>query len=206
MPVLEPYHCHKHKRTCRPVGHAQQFLRRYAADTVQRLTEFAELRSQREVDVLHADARTARLPSGIDGIVTSPPYPGLIDYHEQHRYAYELLKLDDRRDLELGAATSGTSRRAVAEYCDGIVEVLGHTRGHLAPDARIAVVVNDSRDLYGEIARRSGLDLVQRTARHVNRRTGRRAGEFYEDVLWLRVSRRPAPRPSGRPRSPAAAA
>ena len=36
-PVLEPYHCHKHKRTCRPVGHAAQFLRRYAADTVQRL-------------------------------------------------------------------------------------------------------------------------------------------------------------------------
>ena len=28
--------------------------------------------------------------------LTSPPYPGLIDYHEQHRYAYELLGLDDR--------------------------------------------------------------------------------------------------------------
>jgi hypothetical protein len=33
---------------------------------------------------------------------------GLIDYHEQHRYAYELLGLDDRRELELGAAEAGT--------------------------------------------------------------------------------------------------
>ena len=188
-PVLAPYHCHKHKRTCRPVGHAAQFLRRYAGDTLQRLADFAGLRSDREVAVLHADARTAELPSGIDGIVTSPPYPGLIDYHEQHRDAYELLELDDRRDLELGTAAGGTSRRAVAEYCDGIVEVLAHARRRLAADARIAIVVNDSRDLYGDIARRSGLQLVQRSARHVNRRTGRRAGEFYEDVLWLRVSR-----------------
>jgi hypothetical protein len=199
-PVLEPYHCHKHKRICRPVGHASQFLRRYAADTLQRLADFAGLRSDRGVAVLHADARAASLPTGIDGIVTSPPYPGLIDYHEQHRYAYELLGLDDRRDLELGAAAEGTSRRAVATYCDGIVEVLAHARRHLAPDARIAVVVSDSRDLYGDIARRSGLDLVQRSARHVNRRTGRRAGEFYEDVLWLRSSR-PAPRQPEKPAS-----
>ena len=33
--------------------------------------------------------------------------PGLIDYHEQHRYAYELLGLDDRRELEVGAAAAG---------------------------------------------------------------------------------------------------
>jgi hypothetical protein len=203
-PVHEPYHCHKHKRICRPVGHAHQFLRRYAADTLQRLGEFAALRTDRETSVLHADARTIELPSGIDGIVTSPPYPGLIDYHEQHRYAYELLGLDDRRDLELGAAAEGTSRRAVAAYCEGLVEVLAHVRRRLAPEARIAIVVNDSRDLYGEIARRSGLELVQRSARHVNRRTGRRAGEFYEDVLWL--ASRPAPRRAAQAAPPAPAA
>ena len=32
-----------------------------------------------------------------DGLITSPPYPGRIDYHEQHRYAFELLGLDDLR-------------------------------------------------------------------------------------------------------------
>jgi DNA modification methylase len=185
-PVTAPYWCHKHRRECRPVQEASRFLRRYAADTQRRLAEYARLRGDATVAVLHADARSADLPDGIDGVVTSPPYPGLIDYHEQHRYAYELLGLDDRRGLELGAAVRGTARRAIVEYCDGIVEALAHTRRHLRRDAAVAVVVNDSRSLYDEIADRAGFTLESRTARHVNRRTGRRAGEYYEDVLWLR--------------------
>ena len=52
----------------------------------------------------------------------------MIDYHEQHRYAYELLALDDRRELEVGAAAAGTSKRAIAAYCDGIVDVLANVR------------------------------------------------------------------------------
>ena len=48
--------------------------------------------------MLHGDARDVALDGGFDGVVTSPPYPGLIDYHEQHRYAYALLGLDDRRE------------------------------------------------------------------------------------------------------------
>jgi len=188
-PVLEPYWCHKHRRTCRPVDEAARFLRRYAADTVRRLAEYAALRKDVAVSVLHADARDVDLPDGIDGVVTSPPYPGLIDYHEQHRYAYELLGLEDRRALELGAAAEGTTRRAVAAYCDGIVEVLAHTRRHLAPGGGVAIVVNDRRELYDDIARRAGLRLESRIARHVNRRTGRRAGEYFEEVLWLRPAR-----------------
>ena len=43
------------------------------------------------------------------------------------------------------------------------------------------VVVNDRRDLYAEILERAGLDLEERLLRHVNRRTGRRAGEYFED-------------------------
>ena len=43
--------------------------------------------------------------------------------------------------------------------------------------------VPDRRDLYPEILERAGLRLEERLRRHVNRRTGRRAGEFFEDVL-----------------------
>ena len=41
------------------------------------------------------DSREAQLGGPFDAVLTSPPYPGLIDYHEQHRYAYELLGLDE---------------------------------------------------------------------------------------------------------------
>jgi hypothetical protein len=115
--------------------------------------------------------------------VTSPPYPGLIDYHEQHRYAYEILGLDDRRERELGAAARGTSRLAIEEYAQGISTVLRRAAERLTEDAPVIVVVNDRRDLYGSILAQSGLRLVDRHERHVNRRTGRRAGEYYESVL-----------------------
>ena len=123
------------------------------------------------------------LDGRFDAILTSPPYPGLIDYHEQHRYAYELLGLDDRRDRELGAAALGTSRRAIEGYVDGIARVLRLQSQLLEPDAPVLVVVNDRRDLYPRILEGSGLVLVDRLERHVNRRTGRRAGEYFESIL-----------------------
>ena len=88
------------------------------------------------------------LEGSFDAILTSPPYPGLIDYHEQHRYAYEILGLDDRRERELGAAAAGTSRRAIESYVAGISAVLGRGSERLAPGAPVLVVVNDRRNLY----------------------------------------------------------
>jgi hypothetical protein len=183
---LEPYWCHKHRRECRPVETAAQFLRRYTLDTLARLKEFSRVRTRgRTATVIHGDVREEKLVR-FDGILTSPPYPGLIDYHEQHRYAYELLGLDDRRELEVGAAAAGTSRAALAAYSDGIVAALLNARRRLPKGAPILIVVNDRRDLYPEILERAGLRLEERLRRHVNRRTGRRSGEFFEDVLIAR--------------------
>ena len=186
QPQTEPYWCHKHRRECRPVDHAGHFVRRYVLDTLTRLREFARLRGPGEAEVIHGDARAVRLPGPFDGIVTSPPYPGLIDYHEQHRYAYELLGLDDRRDCELGAAATGTSQQAIRAYVDGVAEVLGASAEALRGDGRVVIVVNDRRDLYPAVLERAGLVLTDRHRRHVNRRTGRRAGEYFEDVLVAR--------------------
>src|SRR4029077_4287777 len=121
------------------------------------------------VDVVHGDARCIDLTGGFDAVVTSPPYPGLIDYHEQHRYAYELLGLDDRREREIGAAAGGTSRAAIESYVDGIVSVLAACADGLKPRGGLVIVVNDRRSLYPEILERSRLVLEQRYQRHVNR-------------------------------------
>ena len=64
----------------------------------------------------------------------------------------------------------------------------------LARGAPVVIVVNDSHDLYPEILERAGVVLEERLTRHVNRRTGRRAGEFFEDVLVCRM--RNSARPS----------
>ena len=185
-PQHGPYWCHKHKRECTPVEKADHFLRRYTLDTATRLKAFARVRKTRSVEVLHGDAGELALPGLFDAVVTSPPYPGLIDYHEQHRYAYELLGLDDLREREIGAAERGTARAAIAAYSDGIVRVLDACSAALEPRGRFVIVVNDRRGLYPEILERAGLELEQRYQRHVNRRTGRRAGEYFEDVLVAR--------------------
>lgn len=186
VPTTQPYYCHKHKRTCRPVEEAAKFLKRYTLDTVRRIRAFAEVRTARSVTVLHADSRTVQLPSRPTGVITSPPYPGLIDYHEQHRYAYELLGLVDRSNEEIGAATAGRSRPAVEDYVEGMTAVFTNTRAQLAPRARALIVVNDSRDLYPRILANAGFVLEDRITRHVNRRTGRRAGEYFEEILICR--------------------
>jgi len=188
-PQRGEYWCHKHRRECRPVESARGFLHRYTCDTLARIEGFASVRdTEREATVLHGDAREVELAGPYDGILTSPPYPGLIDYHEQHRYAYELLGLDDRREREIGAAASGTSLAALEAYRAGIAAVLARASAALQPGAPVLVVVNDRRDLYPEILERAGLGLDARLRRHVNRRTGRRAGEYFEDVLVARAA------------------
>ena len=108
--------------------------------------------------MLHGDAREAELVGPFDGILTSPPYPGLIDYHEQHRYAYELLELDDHREREIGAAASGTSLAALEAYRNGVASVLANAAVKLRRRAPILVVVNDRRGLYPSILARAGLE------------------------------------------------
>ena len=150
-PQREEYWCHKHRRTCRPVESAGKFLTRYLGDTATRIRRFAEVRdARRAAVVLHGDARELELGGPYDGVVTSPPYPGLIDYHEQHRYAYELLGLDDRRERELGAAARGTSRAAVEEYVAGIAAVFrARARGVAAGRARLHRRQRSSQPLPG---------------------------------------------------------
>jgi DNA modification methylase len=174
-PVRDEYFCHKHRRVCRPVAEADKFLRRYVRDAVQRVQEFSDLRSAEAVTVLHGDARELDPPGPVDLVLTSPPYPGLIDYHEQHAYAYELLGLERRDDDEIG--------RGVKGYCEDIAAVLARARRSLRRGGKVVIVVNDRRGLYDGILAAAGLELEDRILRHVNRRTGRRRGEFYEEVL-----------------------
>jgi hypothetical protein len=188
VPQTEPYLCRKHRRVCRPVEEARRFLLRYTKDALARIEAFAAVRMPgRYATVLHGDARTLDLAGPFAGVITSPPYPGLIDYHEQHRYAYELLGLARSSDEELGRPANGASRSAIEAYVEGVADVLANVREALLPGAPVCVVVNDRRDLYPSILDRAGLRLETRLERHVNRRTGLRAGEYYESVLVCRA-------------------
>jgi DNA methylase len=183
-PAVAPYRCHKHARTCFPTGEAMKFLRRYSLDTIRRVSEYARLRTDATATVLHADARAVDYGDRrFDGVITSPPYPGRIDYHEQHRYAFELLGLRDLRADEIGAAAKGLRGGVIDDYVGDMAAVLVNARAATRPGGLFVIVVDDSRGLYERILDAAGLALLERRRRHVNRRTGRRQGEFFEDIL-----------------------
>ncbi len=183
-PQTEPYWCYKHSRTCVPTTTAYQFLKRYSLDTIRRLEEFAARRTNATVSVNHEDSRTANIPK-VHGVITSPPYVGLIDYHEQHRYAYELFGLQDRSEAEIGAATQGSSQRAQRDYQEAIAQVFQSVCKSMPSGSPLIVVASDKYGLYDEIGQLCGIAVEAILNRHVNRRTGRRSSEFYETIfIW----------------------
>ncbi|TAK33676.1 MAG: class I SAM-dependent methyltransferase [Saprospiraceae bacterium] len=185
-PQLEPYHCYKHDRICQPTTEALKFLERYTLDTVKRIEEFSKIRTSAKVEVRHIDSRIAEFDE-VDGLITSPPYVGLIDYHDQHKYAYQLLGLDDNSQFEIGPAKSGKSKKAKEEFKTGLVEVFTNAASRIKKGGKMIVVAGDRDNLYPEIAERVGLNLFEKIDRHVNRRTGRRSGEFYETVFIYQI-------------------
>jgi len=183
-PVTEPYHCYKHGRICQPTQESFKFLKRYSFDTIKRITEFASIRTKASMEIHHADCRHVDFPP-VHGVITSPPYVGLIDYHEQHAYAYHLLGLEDKREEEIGPAAGGKSKNAQEKYQKDIAEVFRRIIKTMYPDGRLIIVANDSNNLYGDIANSLDVDVENIIQRHVNRRTGRRSSEFYESIfIW----------------------
>ncbi|TET81765.1 MAG: class I SAM-dependent methyltransferase [Candidatus Heimdallarchaeota archaeon] len=183
-PQTEPYYCYKHSRICKPTNEAFKFLRRYSLDTIRRLEEYSYLQTDAKVEVNHADCRVTDFPL-VDGVITSPPYVGLIDYHEQHAYGYHLLNLDDNRDCEIGAAVNGSSIKAKEDYKKDIAEVFIRVLKAIPRGGLIIVIAGDRANLYDDIAKLVGIETEAIVKRHVNRRTGRRANEFYESVfIW----------------------
>ncbi|UUX91546.1 site-specific DNA-methyltransferase [Methanoplanus endosymbiosus] len=186
-PVTEPYHCYKHNRTCYPTQVAFKFLKRYSNDTIRRVTEYSDLKTDASVEIHHEDCLYADFPKS-NGVITSPPYVGLIDYHEQHAYAYHLLGLEDKREKEIGPAAGGKSKKAKENYQKNIAEVFRRTIKSMEPEGRLIVVANDKDNLYDGIADSLDVEVEDIIQRHVNRRTGRRAGQFYESIfVWRKI-------------------
>ena len=187
-PQPNDYHCIKHDRTCHPTKNATAFLKRYCKDVVNRLAEFQGMRRDVYTNADYGDSSTFDFSGlSIDNVFTSPPYIGLIDYHEQHRYAYELLELGDNSRSEIGSKTDGASRAAIARYKRGITKTIKNIKeSSMDKKGSFIIVVNDKLNLYDDIVSDAGLYVKKRLCREVNRRSGRRATSFNEDILVCR--------------------
>src|SRR3989344_3862092 len=191
-PVCEKYYCIKHKRTCEPINEAMKFINRYSWDTIRRIKEFENIRTNAHIKIIQGDSRDVDFNKikeykggKFDGIFTSPPYVGLIDYHDQHRYAYELFGFDDNGFKEIGPASKGRSREAKEEYKNNIIAVFQNMNRFLKPKAKVFVVVNDRGNLYPEVASTCGYSIEKIFHRPVLKRTERDNTHFSEGVYYF---------------------
>lgn len=180
QPQTKPYYCRKHSRICKPTTDSIKFLNRYLLDGFRRVKEFNLKRINCSQKIIHEDSRTINFGE-FDMVFTSPPYVGLINYHEQHRYSYELLNLKMRQEDEIGISSLGKGQNAKDIYREMIYQVYSNISNQIKPGGKVITVINDAYDLLH--SEELGFKETFRIKRHVNRRTGRRNKDFYESIL-----------------------
>lgn len=202
-PVTNTYYCKKHGKICKPLFSIKKWWEFYTTDTLNRLKEFESLRTDSFQFCLTGDSRNINiyeeikkknskfaemlLKKRIRGIFSSPPYVGLIDYHEQHAYAYEIFGFERRDDLEICPLFKGQGEEQRNSYIKSIVEVLVNCKKYLQDDYDIFLVANDKFNLYPEIAKRSGMKIVNQYDRPVlNRVEKDRDTPYVETVFHLK--------------------
>lgn len=201
-PQIGSYYCRKHKKLCAPLNTITSHLKRYTYDTIKRLKEFSNLKKQvfsepiygdsREIDILEEIKKQKPefykllVNKKIDGIFTSPPYVGQIDYHEQHAYAYELFNIPRKDEKEIGPLYKGKGQRAKEEYIEGISKVLLNISKFVKDDGDFFIVANDTSNLYPIIAEKSNLRIVEQFKRPVLNRTERDRQPYAEIIFHMK--------------------
>ena len=200
--VTTTYYCSKHGKICKPLFSILKWWETYSKDTIQRLQEFSKLRTDTFQQCLVGDSRNIDIFKEIDkinpvfgqqlrekkikGIFSSPPYVGLIDYHEQHAYAYDLFLLPRHDEQEIGPLFKGQKLEAQQSYVEGIAAVLNNSKRFLAEDYDIFLVANDKYNLYPKIAEAAGMRIVEQIKRPVLNRTERDKGAYCEIIFHLK--------------------
>ena len=201
-PVTTIYYCAKHGKICKPLFSILSWWERYSQDTIQRLVQFDKLRTDTFQICLTGDSRTidviktleekyssfAQLvrEQKIKGIFSSPPYVGLINYHEQHAYAYDLFGFERKDELEIGPLFKGKGKGSRDEYIQSISEVLRNCTRFLAEDYDVFLVANDKFTMYPTIAERSGMRIVNQYKRPVLNRTEKDKAAYSESIFHLK--------------------
>ncbi len=199
-PVTTTYYCRKHGKICKPLFSILSWWERYCKDSIGRWAEFTKLKTNTFQHCLTGDSRTTDIFTAlkqtnpqfvefareqrIKGIFTSPPYVGLINYHEQHAYAYDLFGFKRLDELEIGPLFKGKGREARESYVQGVAGVFKNCKRFLADDYDVFVVANDKFNMYPTIAEIAGMHIVNQHKRPVLNRTEKNRESAYSETIF----------------------
>ncbi len=199
-PVTTTYYCRKHGKVCKPLFSILGWWERYCKDSIERWIAFSKLKSDTFQHCITGDSRTIDISTmlkrenpqlaeltqakGIKGIFTSPPYVGLINYHEQHAYSYDLFGFKRLDELEIGPLFRGRGREARESYVQGVAAVFKNCKRFLADDYDVFIVANDKYNMYPTIAEMAGMDIVNQHKRPVLNRTEKNRESTYSETIF----------------------
>ena len=201
-PVTSTYYCHKHGKMCKPLFSILKWWETYTKDTIKRLQIFDKLRTNTYQYCATGDSRTINIidylesvkpdfadlvkSKKIKGIFSSPPYVGLIDYHEQHAYAYDLFGFKRNDELEIGPLYKGQKSDAQRSYVEGISAVLNNCKQYMVDNYDVFLVANDKYNLYPSIADKAGMQIIEQFKRPVLNRTEKNKDAYSEIIFHLK--------------------
>lgn len=201
-PIHTTYYCTKHFKICKPLFSILKWWDIYLKDTIKRLKYFSKLRTDTFQICLTGDSSDINIDTELEkrsysfyqlfkdkkikGIFSSPPYLGLINYHEQHAYAYDIFNFQRNDTLEIGSLLRGQGYEAREEYIRGISKVLLNSKKYLVKDYNIFLVANDKYNLYPTIAKRSGMTIVGQYKRPVLNRSEKDKNLYSEIIFHLK--------------------
>ncbi len=199
-PVTTTYFCRKHGKVCKPLFTIVSWWQRYCKDSIERWLKFRKLKTETYQYCITGDSRTIDILTmlkqketqlveiynkhKITGIFTSPPYVGLINYHEQHAYAYDLFGFKRLDELEIGPLFKGKGREARESYVHGVSEVLKNCKRFLADDYNVFIVANDKFNLYPTITEIAGMKIINQYKRPVINRTEKNRKAAYSETIF----------------------
>jgi len=200
-PVVTTYYCRKHGKLCKPLFSIIKWWNTYTKDTLKRIEEFNRHRTDTFQLCLTGDSRRLNIVASLSrqnptfgklvkkqkirGVFSSPPYVGLINYHEQHAYAYDLFKFERMDEFEIGPLYKGSGLKAQESYIQDISDVLINAKKYLVPEFDIFLVANDKYNLYPKIAEMSGMQILEHFKRPVLNRTEKDKGAYSEIIFHV---------------------
>lgn len=177
--------------------------KKYSIDSLNRMIEFEKLRKSGEQLSVAADSRSVDILKEVEkrdkkfairitkekirGVITSPPYVGVINYHEEHAASYELFGFKKNDCLEIGSKSYGENKQARNKYVRDMIQVFQNIKKYLVKNTNLFIVVNDKFNLYPYIIIKSNLEIVEKWKRPVLNRTSDYKTPYSETIFHLKA-------------------
>jgi hypothetical protein len=112
---------------------------------------------------LHDSRFAININRKVDAVITSPPYPSVIDYTKAHRLSYILFgwDLEGDKKIEIGARWKRTRKNQMAEYKEDIVRAFENIDPLLRNGGLIGMVIDATKRRRSVLSEHIYLDIAK---------------------------------------------